>query len=138
MGVARVAVKVYGICRIGAVVSPDLVVAAKNLARARLPAEATGPTHYGVGFVLIHEGANGDYVFVDWWFDVDIVQHHLYGAPKGHGGKLHYRWPEGAGFCVWELAVCCFEREAWIETVLSRPPSPNLDDYLARRMNEDV
>ncbi|WP_172632414.1 hypothetical protein [Dictyobacter arantiisoli] len=38
--------------------------------------------------------------------------HHVYGASKGHGGNLHYHWLPGAEFCVWELAVCWFERNA--------------------------
>jgi hypothetical protein len=131
-------VKIYGIAKAGETPAPALVEAAKRIAAERLPEKALGPQHYGVAFIIIHEGANGDYVLVDWWSDQDIVQHHLYGAPKGHGGELEYGWPEGAGFCVWELAVCCFEREAWLDCVLKRPGDPDLEAYLSRRMNKDV
>jgi len=131
-------IKIYGIARSGDIPSSELVALGRNLASERLPQSAVEPGHYGVGFVIVHEGANGDYVLVDWWSDQDIVQHHLYGAPKGHRGKLDYGWPAGAGFCVWELAVCCFEREAWLDCALKRSGAPSLDAYLSRRMNKDV
>lgn len=130
--------KVYGISARAEYPPEALVQAAKEIARQRLPQPAVSDRHYGVGYVIIHDGEGGDYVFVDWWSDKDIVQHHLYGAPKGHAGKLEYHWPPGAGFCVWELAVCWFEREAWVETVLSKPQAPDLEAYLARTLNADV
>lgn len=94
--------------------------------------------HYGLAYLIVHEGETGDYVIIDWWSDQDIVQHHLYGTPKGHNGALQYRWPPGAGFCVWELAICWFERQAWVETILNKPERPDIEAYLLRRLNEDV
>ena len=131
-------IKIYGISALAEYPSEELVQAAREIARQRLPQPAISDRHYGVGYLIVHEGVDGDYVLVDWWFDQDIVQHHSYGALKGHAGKLQYHWPPGAGFCVWELAVCWFEREAWVETVLSNPQNPDLEAYLLRRLNADV
>ncbi len=130
--------KVYGISAVSERPTADLITTAKGLAKLRLPKPAQGRKRYGLGYLIVHEGENADYVFVDWWFDGDIVQHHLYGARKGHGGKLRYRWPRGAGFCVSELAVCWHEREAWIKHVLANPDEPDVDRYLADRMNGEA
>jgi hypothetical protein len=130
--------KVYGISAHGQYPPEALVQAAKEIARQRLPQPAVSDKHYGVGYLVIHDGEHGDYVLVDWWSDQDIVQHHLYGALKGHAGKLEYHWPPGAGFCVWEIAVCWFEREAWVEMVLNNPQGPDLERYLARKLDTDV
>src|SRR5205807_2733660 len=48
-----------------------------------------------------------------WWSDQNILQHHLYGAPR-------------ISYCVWELAVRWLEREAWVETLLDKPEAPDL------------
>lgn len=131
-------IKVYGIAAQAEYPSEALVQAAKEVARQRLPQPAISEKRYGVGYLIAHEGADGDYALVDWWTDQDIVQHHLYGAPKGHSGMLTYHWPPGAGFCFWELAVRWFEREAWVETVLKHPNAPDLELYLTRRLHADV
>ena len=79
-------IKVYGIAAQAEYPPEALVQAAKEVARQRLPQPALSEKRYGVGYLIVHEGADGDYALVDWWTDQDIVQHHLYGAPKGHSG----------------------------------------------------
>ena len=86
----------------------------------------------------LNESADGDYVLVDWWFGENMLQHSVYATPMGCSERLTYVSPEGVGFCVWELVVFAFEREAWIETVLMRPAAPNLDAYLGRYLNTTV
>lgn len=121
-------IKVYGLSASGGAPRADLVGRATAVAARRL---AAGPRGHGVGWLLIHEGEDGDYVLIDWWVGQDMIQHHLYGAPRGDD-RLRYRWPAGVGFCVWELAVCWFEREAWVRHVLSR--AADMDAYLADRL----
>ena len=128
--------KLYGISAVSALPSQIRIDEVKRLAQQRLPQPAIADDHYGVGYLIVHEGMAGDYGFVNWWWGEDIVQHHLYGAQKGQ--PLAYRYPEGAGFCVWELAVCWFEREAWVRHVLTSPQPTDFHDYLAARMNADV
>src|SRR6266700_3544636 len=66
------------------------------------------------------------------------VADHVYGALKGPDGQLQYNWPPGAGFCVWELAVCWFERQAWVEAILSQPAHPDFEAYFQRRIHTYV
>jgi hypothetical protein len=129
-------IKVYGITTHGGMPRPELLLASKARARDRLPIPAVNKDHYGIGYMIVHEGAVGDYGFINWWYMEDIVQHHMYGASKGK--SLEYRYPEGAGYCVWELAVIWFERQAWVETVLKHGLPTDFTAYLERRMNEDV
>lgn len=105
---------------------PGLVSEAMTLAAQRTN---ESPLGYGVGWIVAHEGEDGDYVLVDWWTEGGIVQHHLHGAPRG--GRLRHGWPEGAGFCVWELAIACHERTAWIRHVLARADAPDWEGYFA-------
>ncbi|QBD77011.1 isochorismatase [Ktedonosporobacter rubrisoli] len=131
-------VKIYGLAAQAEYPSAALVQAAKKIAERQLPLPAVAEDRYGIAFMIVHEGTEGDYVLVDWWTAGGIVQHHLYGAMKGHNGQLEYHWPAGAGFCIWELAVCWFEREAWVEAVLSKPQEPDLAAYFMKRLNADV
>jgi hypothetical protein len=36
--------------------------------------------------------------------------------------------------CVWELPILAFERDAWVETVLSDAKRPDVPAYLERRL----
>jgi hypothetical protein len=122
--------KTYGIGVGETIPREELQRIAPILARERLPLPAITESRYGVGWIMVHEGLAGDYVFVDWWTEQDVAQHHLYGAPH-LTTPLTYGWPEGAGFCVWEMAVCWHERGAWIGHVLDRPDQPDFEGYLA-------
>jgi hypothetical protein len=44
---------------------------------------------------------------------------------------------DGPMACTYELAVVCFERQAWVDCVLAAP-QPDLAAYLAARFNGDV
>ncbi len=47
-------------------------------------------------------------------------------------------WREAAhtaSICVWDLQVMAFERDAYVETVLSAPADPDVEAYLARHLD---
>lgn len=130
--------KLYSITYQRPALRPGLVETAKALARARLAESASGKQHYGVGFVGIHDGRGAIFIFVDFWADENELHHHVYVAPGDQPDQFTYRTPTGLTACVWDLRVLCFERQAWIDTVLANPAGPNLQQYLARQLNEDV
>lgn len=129
--------KVYVITESGEAPQPSILVEAKRLAARRLPREPFADGRYGAGWIIVHIGEAGDYVFVDWWEHEDIVQHHLYGRPRGQD-RFQYRWPAGAGFCVWEMAVCWHEREAWVRHVMDRSGDPDIEGYLTDQLEGRV
>lgn len=115
-----------------------LVGAARRTAEERLGASAAGTRHYGVGFVGVHQGKTGNFVFVDWWADENELHHHVYVSSSDRPDALEYRTPTGLAACAWDLRVICFERDAWVSSVLERHAAPDLDGYLASTLETDA
>ena len=130
--------KVYGISYQRPAPRPELIEAAKVLAQQRLPQPAMTPTRYGVGFIGVHDGRGGNFVFIDWWADENELHHHVYVSPAADPEALDYKTPGGLAACVWDLAVLAHERLAWVETVLANPAGPDLEAYLARQLDTEV
>jgi hypothetical protein len=129
--------KVYGIAYQGDAPGNALVAAARPIVDQRIAASAKMTNHYGVGFVGIHEGRDGSFVFVDWWADENELHHHVYVSAADDPERLEYRTPSGLTACVWDLRVLCFEREAWLDCVLKRHTDPDMERYLSTTLNTD-
>jgi hypothetical protein len=129
--------KVYGIAYQRPLPRPELLEAAKRVARPRL-LSANGQRHYGVGFLGVHDGRGANFVFVDYWADENELHHHVYVSPADDPVALDYVTPTGLVACVWDLRVLGFERQAWVDTVLANPAGPDVEQYLLRRLNEDA
>jgi hypothetical protein len=130
--------KVYGIAYRGDRPRAALVETAKRLARERLPQPAVSESHYGVGFLGVHDGHGANFVFVDWWADENELHHHVYTSASDELENLSYTTPTGLSACVWDLRVQAFERDAWLEEVLRNVSGAGVEGYMARRLNEDV
>lgn len=130
--------KAYGIAHDRELPRSPLVRAARDLAETQLAVVAAGQNHYGVGFVGIHDGRGGNFVFVDWWADENELHHHVWVSPHDRPAELEEVTPTGLSACVWDLAVICHERGAWVECVLANPGGPNLQAYLSKRLEADV
>jgi len=128
--------KVYGVAYSGARPDEALVAAAKHAAEARLPDPEITPRCYGVGFLGVHEGRGSNFVFVDWWAHENELHHHVHVSQSSAPTELIEVTSTGLIACVWDLRIIGFERDAWVETVLANPQGPDLDVYLARRLNE--
>jgi len=134
-------IKVYGIRYQGngAETQPEskTVALAKEAAFAALPIPAVTPERYGVGFLIIHQGQDRNWILLDWWFDQEILKQKLFSSPVGAADQITPAEPDLLA-CTWELAVLGFERQAWLETVLNNPNGPDLDAYLAKQFSGDV
>jgi hypothetical protein len=130
--------KIYGISYNRDLPRRELIEAAKNAARDRLPQPAITQGRYGAGFLGIHDGRGANFVFVDWWAEENELHHHVYISPSGQPQQLKYTAPADPQACVWDLRVLCFERQAWLDTVLANPSGVDLEAYLMRRLNEDI
>lgn len=130
--------KVYGITYVGTQPRPELVQAAKQVAQRWFRQPPANQRPHNVGFLGVHDGHGVNYVFVDWWADESELHHHVYVSPADRPTELQYVTPTGLAAGVWDLRVLCFERQAWIDTVLANPVGPDLEAYLSRRINEDV
>lgn len=103
----------------------ELLQQTKLLAGRVLPRPAVADGRYGLAFACAHEGRDGScYSMVDWWADENELHHQLF-------VDFEPTPPDALTACVWDIALMCFERRAWIEHVLRNPASPDVDGYLA-------
>lgn len=131
-------IKVYGIAYRRAAPRPELVTAAKEIARRTLPPLATRAHLYGVGYLGIHDGRGANFVFVDWFADENEIHHHVFIGPSDQPARLDVITSDQPIACVWDMQVMAFERQAWVDTVLTNPHGPDLAAYLACQLNTDV
>lgn len=104
----------------------------RAIAYAALPTPAVTPQRPGVGFIIEHRGNGADYIVLGWWDRENelpvrvVVREHYPGSA----------WRPSAGsesFCVWDLQVIAFERDAYVATVLTEGAGESaIDAYLAR------
>ena len=130
--------KVYGIAYGRPMPRPELVEAAKAVAQQRLSSVPEPSRHYCVGFLGVHDGRTANFVFVDWWAEENELHHHVYVSPTDEPSRFTYATPTGLTACVWDLRVMAFERQAWLDTVLTRADGPELEAYLRFTLNEDT
>lgn len=84
---------------------------------------------HGAGFLCVHKGKGASVIFVDWWSHENELHHEIF---LDDGTR--------AGFtaCAWDLALICFERDAWVRCVLSNPSGPDVEQYLSEQLNADI
>ncbi len=123
-------VKVIGITASGDLPDHTETEAALAAAENALPQPALTRGRCGIGFVIVHRGAQALWVLVCWW-ELDILHHRVLRAPLGTT-DLRAVSADGPTACVWELLAIDYERHAWVAHVLQRPSSPDLDAYLAK------
>jgi hypothetical protein len=127
-------IKVYGITVKETQPDAKLVAAACELAERDFPRPATADGRQGVGFVIVHEGEEGDWVLLDWW-TADLLRHRAFRSAPGAAAFTPVP-PGEPTACVWELAVIDHERQVWIRHVLATPDSPDLQAYLDNRFQD--
>jgi hypothetical protein len=106
-------------------------------ALASLPQPAIAPGRPGVGFAIAHQGRGVHYLVLNWWANENEYFNRVFVREFGEGTS----WRLAAGdeaACVWDLEIVWFERQAYVQSVLARPDAPDLDGYLARRLDVDA
>lgn len=127
-------VKVYGIAYRSPEPRSQLLSAAKDVALHQFTRAAVRHAHYGVGFLIVHDGRGANFVLVDWWANENELHSHAYISPSDDPGSLVYAAPTGPIACTWDLVVVAHERQAWVDTILTNPAGPDVDAYLAARL----
>ncbi|MFN3648188.1 MAG: isochorismatase [Armatimonadota bacterium] len=99
---------------------------------AVLPQPAVTEARPGVGFAILHQGRTGDYLVLGWWdHENDLPVRVFVRDAEG------WRPAAGESFCVWDLRVLWWEREAYVATLLSGRRN-SLDDYLRMTLDGDA
>ena len=78
--------------------------------------------HYAVGFVTIHIAEQFNQIIIDWWANENELRHQVYKSTPGNKQDFTKITASGEAFCIWELRVIGFEREAWLEHVIHANP----------------
>ena len=131
-------IKIYGICSLAEKPQSRFVKIAKEIAAENLPVPALGNDRYGVAFVTIHQARMFNQIILDWWGRENELRHHVFKANAETPYSFKNITVSGEAFCVWELRVIGFERDAWLNAVLKNSGAPNIEKYLNLRLNEDV
>src|SRR5262245_46068588 len=130
-------VKLYTIVEDGLTILDDSHLAkARSIAEYVLPLPAVGADRHGVGFVTIHCASLFNQIIVDWWERDNELRHRVFKAAANTPLEYSDITHTGEAFCVRELRVIGFERDAWIEGALRNPSAEAIDDYLDSRLTE--
>lgn len=124
-------VKVYHLAPLGApAVAPATLQRAFAVTQRLLDGRGFNGDVHRVGFVGIHDGHRGTFLFVDWWADEKELHHRgFYAEDRESFEPLEH---DDAIACVWDLHLIAFESEAWREEVLRRG---KMARYLGARLN---
>ncbi|MCJ8297512.1 MAG: hypothetical protein MJK13_01055 [Pseudomonadales bacterium] len=122
-------VKIYGISAQSLPLAAELVTGARQLL-SQLPQPASTTSRYGVGFLIIHQGAMRNWFLLDWWEDQDILHHLLFSSPLDKPTAITAEPDKSLFACVHELKVINFESQAWTETVLCEGGESGFEKYM--------
>ncbi len=129
--------KLYGISQLTEYPDRAYLDEAVAIARRVLPQPASNDHRYGHAFACVHQATAFNQVIVDWWEHDNELRHHVF---KAEAGTLDFEdiTALGEAFCIWELRILAFERDAWIREVLWNPSGPDLDAYASAHFSEDA
>ena len=135
LGVQNIAgfqLKTYAVFRQDDVFDPVRFERGLKRAVEELPSPPATHARPGAGFVIFHQGATGDYVVLCWWDNQNELPTRVFVRDGTGGGEGQIQWRPARlheSFCVWDLAIMWFEREAYIASALTGADN-GLEKYL--------
>jgi hypothetical protein len=102
-----------------------------RIASQQLPQPAESAHRPGIGFAIFHQGRGVHYLVLCWWDNENEFFNRVFVRSFDPGSSWRAA-TAGESACVWDLQVIWFEREAYVETILTPEPGPNVEAYLAR------
>lgn len=88
-----------------------------QLAERELPPPDARAGRPGLGLLIAHQGATGDYVVLGWWDHENELPLRVW--VRRQGDPHWRRAQDGESVCVWDLEIIWSERQAWVQTMLS-------------------
>ena len=107
----------------------------RELAVQALPDPARTAERPGLAFIIEHRGAGTDYLILCWWDRENELPTRVFVRDQSAGSPWHIA-TGGESFCVWDLQVIEFERNAYVGTLLADGADATaVDAYLGMRMS---
>ena len=91
---------------------------ATTLVAASLPQPPVTPERAGVGFIIAHRGRTALYCVLGWWDNENELPVRVFVRELDGDDAWRPARPTES-FCVWDLQVIGFEREAYVATMLA-------------------
>lgn len=101
-------------------------------AEKALPSPPTTEKRPGVGFAICHQGKVMHYIVLCWWDNENELVTRVFVCKAD--GISEWREAESESFCVWDLEIMWFERNAYVETVMSTGEE-SVKEYLERQFS---
>jgi len=130
--------KVYGIAHSSSLPAAGLLQAGKETVRQHLKNHPTKHHHYGVGFMCVHEGRGLTQLLLDRWVNDNELLHAVYITHDDKPNLFLAPPVDHNSVCTWEIYLQGFERQAWLDHVLTRSGGPDLESYLGARLHATV
>jgi hypothetical protein len=105
-----------------------LFAQALKLYSKELPVPPITDSRPGVGFIIFHQGRGWYYFVLCWWDNENELVQKVFVRKVGKSEK----WKPaslGQSVCVWDLEIIWFERNTYIDSVLS---GGSIEEYLSR------
>ncbi|NIO39765.1 MAG: hypothetical protein GTO41_05940 [Burkholderiales bacterium] len=96
-----------------------------DIASREIPPVDASLGRLGVGFAILHQGQTGDYVVLSWWDRENELPTRVYVSDHGDWRPAS----ESESFCVWDLEIFSFERDAYLRSILCRTGA-SISNYL--------
>ncbi len=106
-----------------------------KLAADDLPRPAIDAHRPGVGFVIFHQGDGVQYLVLCWWDRENELPLKVW-ARYSENDTAWRPAKGGESVCVWDLEVIGHERIAYVETILDKPDTPEIEAYLSRTFSQ--
>jgi hypothetical protein len=103
------------------------------MAEESLPRPAIAAGRPGVGFLIAHQGRDGNYAVLGWWDRENELPLRIF-VSLDRKPESWRTAANGESICVWDMEVLLAERDAYVATVLSNTGG-GVDAYLARHGN---
>ncbi len=93
---------------------------------------------YKTATLILHEGKEGCFAIINWWIDENMLQLYAYLASNEKPTEFKLFSNNGIITCVWEMAVLWYDRNAWVENILMKSNTPDIQAYLNAQLNTDI
>jgi hypothetical protein len=85
---------------------------------------------YGAGYIILHKGMDMNLLVINWWTGENMRCTVAYLSRINNPYEFIDVTESGCTVCVWDDLIHRFERDSWVENILSKSKNPDMDGYI--------